>query len=123
MRYTRIVTLGIALLACTPVLGTQVVASQLRYASWLGSPVLRLRRRGLYMPYQYAVWYWHYAWYYPAPFDWGLAVMAGWLIAGAVLIAVLLSRAGWHRHRATDPAEGATARELGRANLFVRRSK
>lgn len=111
-----IMALGIVGAVLTPVLGTQVVAHQLRYASWLGKPLLW----GLYAPHQYVVWSWHYSWYYPAPFDWGLVVMAGWLVSGAGLIAVLLKRSGWQRRAAYGHAEWATAQDIRRAKLFVR---
>jgi hypothetical protein len=123
MRYTRIIALGGLLLAWTPVIGTQVVASQLRYAPWLGHPLLRLGRTGLYAPWQLGVWYWKYAWYYPTPFDWALGVMAGWMVGSALLIAVLLRRAGWRRFHVPDQSTWATAADIRRADLFVKRSK
>ena len=115
MRRSWIVALGTVLALLTPVLGTQVVAYQLRYATWLGTPLWW----GLYAPHKYVVWSWHFSWYYPAPFDWGLAVMGGWLVSGGVLIAVLLKRSGWQRRTAYGNAEWATAQDIRRAKLFV----
>jgi type IV secretion system protein VirD4 len=120
MSTRRIVTLGIALVLLTPILGTQVVAHQLRYAAWLGTPLLRVGRRALYSPHAYAVWCWKYQWYYPGPFDWGLAVMGLWLVSSAVVIALLLKRTGWTRRSAYAHAEWATARDIRKAGLFVR---
>ena len=67
MRTHRVVVLGIALLLCLPVVGTQVVAHQLRYASWLGKPLLKVAGMRLYAPHAYAVWSWKYDRYYPHP--------------------------------------------------------
>jgi hypothetical protein len=123
MRYAHIIALGVGLGACTPVIGTQLAAAQLRYAAWLGSPLLRLGRRGLYAPYKIVVWYWNYAWYYPTPFDWALWAMVGWAVGSAVLVAMLLRRAGWRRFHVTEQSTWATARDIRKADLFVKRSK
>ena len=114
-----VVTGGIGLLLCVPVVGTQVVAHQLRYAAWLGRPLLKLGRVGLYAPWNYGVWYWKHAWYYPAPFDWGLAAMVCWLIAGAVLVAIFLKRSGWQRRTVPQDVDWGGPREIRKAGLFV----
>jgi len=120
MTMARVVALGIGLLLWTPAVGTQVVAHQLRYASWLGTPLCRLGWLGFYAPYKYVVWYWHYAWYYPVPFEWGIAAMGLWMVSGAILVAVLLKRSGWQRHSTYGEAEWATASDIRKAKLFVR---
>lgn len=120
MTLRRVVALGTLLGMCLPVLGTQVVAHQLRYATWLGTPLLRLGRVAVYAPYAYVRWSWHYSWYYPAPFDVGLYAMAGWLVGSAVLVALLLKRSGWQRQARHADADWATAKDIRKGGLFVR---
>jgi type IV secretory pathway TraG/TraD family ATPase VirD4 len=120
MTVRQVVTLGIGLGLCLPVLGTQVVAHQLRYAAWLGQPMLRFGRAALYAPHEYVRWSWHYSWYYPAPFDVGLYAMAGWLVGSAVLVAILLKRSGWQRRAFHADAAWATTKDIRKAGLFVR---
>jgi len=119
MTHAKAILLGILWACCTPVLGAQIVAHQLRYPVWLGSPLMRLGRLWLYSLHHYPVWYWKYGWYYPAPFEWGLAAMAVWMIAGAVLVAMLLKRSGWQRRSAYANTAWASPGEIRKAGLFV----
>ena len=122
MRIPQIVTLGLGLACLTPVVGTQVVAHLLRYPAWLGAPWLQLGRLWLYAPWQVGAWYWHYDWYYPAPFNWALTWMSVWMVVSAVVVARLLKREGWGQPVKTD-VEWAGTREIRRAGLFVRIKK
>lgn len=119
MTPAQIVSLGIGLALCVPAIGTQVVAQTLHYPAWLGAPLFKLGRLWLYAPYQYFVWWWQYAWYYPVPFEWGLVWMAVWMLGGAVLVAWLLKRSGWSRQPLHTDHGWATARDIRKAKLFV----
>lgn len=119
----QIVTLGTCLALCVPVIGTQVVAHLLRYAPWLGTPWGRLGRLPLYAPWQVAVWNWQHAWHYPRPFEWAMVWMGLWMLASAVLIAWLLKQSGWTRQPFQRDVGWASARDIRKANLFVRVKK
>jgi hypothetical protein len=123
MMYARTISLGIVWLLCAPILGAQVVVHQLHHPVWLGEPFLRLGRLWFYPPHTYVVWYWNYAWYYPSPFEWGLAVMGVWVLCGVVLVNRLLKRQGWRRSRMPVDIDWARPRDIRKADLFARLRK
>jgi hypothetical protein len=120
MMRERTYALAVLLGLLTPIVGTQVVAHRLVYAAWLGEPWVKLGRLWLYAPYEVGVWYWRFAWYYPAPFEWAVVGMGLWALGGAVVIAVLLKRSGWRGSALESEVGWATPKDIRKANLFVR---